>query len=547
MLQFKKSKVLSVLILSMLSLFSCGKTETSLESDYCDPTYNPFGRYEETVHVKGVMEYLAHNDSRVPSNITPDNQKFMTFLKDKLNVQFEYMWKVNSSQYENKLSGTILSRKYPDILKVTASQYANFKAEGLLKDLTETYKYASPEVEKYLYRDPEVIESLKDEDGKIYAIPQYDDPLRDIPVMYFRKDWLNELGLSVPTTPAELKVVLKRFKDEKGATSPLAMSKSYKGSYFTIERYMQMFGSNPYTWVDNGSGDLVASEVTDSTKNALSYFADLYKDGLLAPDFASKEASGVESDVKNGKTGVIMGPWWQYEYPIADLLPTQDWGAASLPLAEGAKVIMPKQSVQFYYVAMKTFKHPEVLMKMINMYIELDGKEGAKAEDGYVWSWVPTQFYDPYDINTQFEDFQEQIKVDPKAENPAPDTWTSHAKKLWSAYPDYLTWKDDHGAVKFQANNFANIIGRLNSDGAWAAIRNTKASNRYVFNEFYGLPTEGQTLYGGQMSTHCETYFTKVILGENDLNSTWNSFKDKWFESGGTQVTGEVNAWYDAK
>ena len=126
----------------MLSLFSCGKTETSLESDYCDPTYNPFGNYEETVHVKGVMEYLAHNDSRVPSNITPDNQKFMTFLKDELNVQFEYMWKVNSSQYENKLSGTILSRKYPDILKVTASQYANFKAEGLLKDLTETYTYA---------------------------------------------------------------------------------------------------------------------------------------------------------------------------------------------------------------------------------------------------------------------------------------------------------------------------------------------------------------------------------------------------------------------
>jgi putative aldouronate transport system substrate-binding protein len=176
--KFKKINFLFSTLMIVLSLFTgCNKTSSKESNAYHDPTYNPFGKYEETVKIKGVMEYLAHNDSRVPSHITPDNQKFITFLKDELNIEFEYMWKVPSSQYENKLSGTLLSRKYPDILKVSASQYANFKEEGILKDLTEAYKYASPDVKKFLERDKEVIDELKDEDGKIYAIPQYEDTL----------------------------------------------------------------------------------------------------------------------------------------------------------------------------------------------------------------------------------------------------------------------------------------------------------------------------------------------------------------------------------
>ena len=543
--KFKKINFLFSTLMIVLSLFTgCNKTSSKESNAYHDPTYNPFGKYEETVKIKGVMEYLAHNDSRVPSHITPDNQKFITFLKDELNIEFEYMWKVPSSQYENKLSGTLLSRKYPDILKVNASQYANFKEEGILKDLTEAYKYASPDVKKFLERDKEVIDELKDEDGKIYAIPQYEDTLRDVPVMYIRGDWLEDCNLTYPKTPQELKNVLKVFKEKKGASASLALSKSYKGSYFTIDRYMQMFGSNPFTWVNDGSGKLVASETTDNTKKALAYLRDLYSEGLLAPDFASSDPSIVESNIKQGKTGVIFGPWWQYEYPLADLLPTQDWLSFPIPLEEGAKIVLPRQQIQYYYVVLKTCAYPEALMKMINLYIELDGKEGARAEDGYVWSWVPTQFYDPYDIDTQYTTINEQLKIDPKAENEAPAEWSAHAKKLWESYPNYLKWKEDHGAVKFEANTFANIIGRVNEDGAWAAIKQTKAKDQFTYNEFYGLPTESQNLYGGQMSTHCEKFFTKVILKEANLESDWDNFVSEWNSSGGKECSEEINAWY---
>ena len=253
--------------------------------------------------------------------------------------------------------------------------------------------------------------------------------------------------------------------------------------------------------------------------------------------------------MKTGKSGVVFGPWWTYEYPVGNLLNDQDWGSAPIPHKDGTKITVQKQNISYYYVVLNQCKNPEALMKMINMYIELDGKEGAKPEDGYVWSWCPTQFNDPTDINETHVKFNEHLKVDPTASNPCPEEWTSHEKKLWDAYPRYLEWKEDHGAVKFESNNFANIIGRVNEDGAWAAIRETASENRIKNNEFYALPTENQDKYGGQISTHTEVFFAEAIAGRSNINddAVWNAYVSEWKSLGGDAITADVNAWYSSK
>ena len=219
---YLKTIIFTAIGAACFSLASCNNTKVE-EPDYYDPTHNPFGKYDEPVRVKGVMEYVAHNDSRVPTNITPETNKFITKIKDEMNIQWEYLWKVPSTQYENKLTAQLLSKTHPDILKLNATQYEQLLKKGMLKDLTETYKYASPKAKEFLFRNPEVIERLKTEDGKIYAIPQYDDINREVPVMYYRKDWLKSNNLSIPTTPAELKNVLKTFKEKEGATSGIGI------------------------------------------------------------------------------------------------------------------------------------------------------------------------------------------------------------------------------------------------------------------------------------------------------------------------------------
>ena len=65
--------------------------------------------------------------------------------------------------------------------------------------------------------------------------------------MYYRADWLKKNNLSVPTTPEELTKVLKVFKEKENATSGLGLSKSMVGSYLTLDRYLQVFGANPFS------------------------------------------------------------------------------------------------------------------------------------------------------------------------------------------------------------------------------------------------------------------------------------------------------------
>ena len=225
---------------------SCGKNRGNGGADYDDPNRDPFGKYETTVKITGVMEYQAHNDSRVPQSVTPDNQQFIKLMKEKLNLEFSYLWKVPPTQYSEKLSLSMLSNELPDIFKVTASDYASLKKAGMLKNLSTAYEYASEDVKKFLNRDPEVIKRLTDADGGIYAVPQYSDNRRGVPVMYIRQDWLNELKLSVPENPEELYEVLKAFKQKKGATCGLAMSNAISGSYFSIDRYQRKRYSIPH-------------------------------------------------------------------------------------------------------------------------------------------------------------------------------------------------------------------------------------------------------------------------------------------------------------
>ena len=177
-----------------VSLVSCFGGNDDNGPDYDDPTRNPFGRYENTVKITGVMEYQVHNDSRVPQNITPDNQAYIRLIKERLNIEFSYLWKVPPTQYSEKLSLSMLANELPDIFKVTASDYASLKKAGMLKNLATAYEYASEDVKTFLNRDPDVIRRLTDSDGGIYAVPQYSDNRRGVPVMYIRQDWLDASG-----------------------------------------------------------------------------------------------------------------------------------------------------------------------------------------------------------------------------------------------------------------------------------------------------------------------------------------------------------------
>ena len=88
----------------------------------------------------------------------------------------------------------------------------NYAQTGVIADITDLYeKYASDELKEYVGVDDGQSMNAITLDGKIYGLPMMGNGYDEVPVMFIRQDWLDNLGLKMPTTIEELKEVARAF------------------------------------------------------------------------------------------------------------------------------------------------------------------------------------------------------------------------------------------------------------------------------------------------------------------------------------------------
>ena len=90
-----------------------------------------------------------------------------------------------------------------------------------------------------------------------------------------RQDWLNDLGLEVPTTISEWKNVLQQFKEKKGASAPLSMAPNG----FVWACFVDAYNTTRDFYIDNGK--VVYGPAEPQYKDFLKEMNDWYKDCLL--------------------------------------------------------------------------------------------------------------------------------------------------------------------------------------------------------------------------------------------------------------------------
>lgn len=142
--------------------------------------------------------------------------------------------------------------------------------------------------------------------------------------LQIRQDWLDDLGLEVPTTYAELEEVLTAFKEEKGAYAPLALCS--KGNYYYGEMSAGFGVTDDFMNVD---GTVAAGFITDEWREYLRLMNDWYEKGLIDPDFMTNSRWMVDTElVTTGASGV----WWSmYTMPSAYEATDENMVVAALP------------------------------------------------------------------------------------------------------------------------------------------------------------------------------------------------------------------------
>lgn len=519
---------------------------------------DPLGKYPETVTVTQVLGYNPPEDPRTPQGITPEQNAYFKDLKDMLNIEVQYKWTVPSSQFEQKFSLAMASADLPDVMELDQKNFEKLKKQGMLADLTQAYNdFASPALKKYMESDGGFAMKTFTSEGKLLAIPGFEDPFLSTQLLWIRKDWLDNLNLQSPQTMDELEQVARAFVQQdpdqngKSDTYGIAMQKNLFFWGFDLRGFFNGFGAYPSigdnqsAWIKDDSGKLIPGLIQPEVKTALGKLQSWYKEGILDKEFALKDENKSVEDITAGKVGISYGEWWYPNWPLnlnVDKDPKAEWIALQIPGLDGpGKSMVAKIRSNKLVVVNKKMKNPEAAIKMINFYIEMGNKkymDQNKAEKGYVYNWFNPRIYNPAQIDTIYTEVNKALDAN-QSEITLDDENYKNVADVFKATKDYLA---GNTADASKGVNWGQYFSRAAKDGGWGMTRQIKENQAYVNNEFYGLPTATQVEKGSQLDKLMQETFTKIVMGAS--LDEFDKFVQSWKSLGGDQITQEVNDWY---
>ena len=148
---------------------------------------------------------------RLPASYVVEDNPVIKAWGEMLGVEIEIEAPPISS-YNDRRNIILASGDLPDIIYVgdTGSSYAQWAADGLFLDLTDYLN------EEYMPNASRVLTDLELStvkvaalDDHIYSLPRVQTKPMDI--ILYRADWLEKVGMDVPTTPEEFAEVMKAF------------------------------------------------------------------------------------------------------------------------------------------------------------------------------------------------------------------------------------------------------------------------------------------------------------------------------------------------
>lgn len=512
---------------------------------------DPIGKYEETVEyttVRGINQ-----DPKFPAGESYENNMFTKFQEEKLNVKekIEWMAPTDGEQYANKLAISIASGDIPDVFTVEGSKRdALLKqlVEGdMIEDLTEVFeKYASPRL-KEIYGALDNV-SLKQVtyDGKIMAIPAQMD-MSQTNVVWVRQDWLEELKLPEPTSIENLRTVAKAFADKKGMGLSLRAApdgvSSKSGDMQKFDAVFNYLGAYPSIWVKKEDGSIDWGGIQPQVKEGLKIAAEMYKNGELDKEFAIKDNGKTAEDIGANKTGLFFQPWWAPLWPMQNSVtndPNAKWKAYGLA-KDGvihASIDTPATS---YYVVRKGFKNPELIVKLINLNVDVkNGKyeELIDARNTGLYKDATEKHPQFPGLGAGMTDHNTVVKtmtlfqqvLDGQADE---STLNKEQKTIFDKIKSYEPLKDQ-AVAKDDVSNWQQYT-------AWAVGLKPTIDNKeeIVFNAFPGTTPTMEKKWALLQDQQKEAYI-KIIMGDESLDY-FDSFAAKWKSSGGDEITKEVN------
>jgi len=443
----------------------------------------------------------------------------------------------------------IASGDLPDVMVVNYGMFQELASAGALEDMTDVYAtYASDHVRACTDSGMGISEDMATVDGRLMGIPIVGNGINAVKILNIRADWLEELGLEVPETWDEVMDVARAFMEKNpggnvtegfavlGDLVKLGYGQFYGTSLFTYH------DSYPYLWLKQEDGQLMNGAIAEETKTALAAIRELVEEGLINPAFVTRGRDQCLELVANGNVGMFWGSWDILQF----LTPTiasadMEWVQTLAPYNDDGMVNVQAQTPTSNFVVVKKGVSEEVkeaIMKTINLQNELNASqaEGVRPnglETPFHFRMFPINFtngrYDGKEVQIQsvIDCFDGKLAYDDLDGDSK--TWYNGLKTVAEK-----GWDGAYAEAEALCNAWGWASGAL-------TVHNNSDRIDYATCDAYWATTPSINENQGTYETVMKEYFVKVLLGDADLDKTWDEYVANWLKAGGEAATKEIN------
>lgn len=224
-----------------------------------------------------------------------NENEFTKMIEEKLNIKIKWEF-ANQDAAKEKRQLSLASGDYPDaywlvtwidnISKVEAQKYGQ---EGIFLPLNDLIKENAPNIQKAMSDVSYLEKGITAPDGNIYGLPLLGECYHcsRYGKMWINTEWLDNLGLEMPTTTEEFKTVLQAFKNDdpngngKKDEIPLSGEPRELGNNPTMFLMNAFIPDNGLDYINVTDGKLSLAPMQEEWKEGLKYINSLYKEGLI--------------------------------------------------------------------------------------------------------------------------------------------------------------------------------------------------------------------------------------------------------------------------
>ena len=503
---------------------------------------DPFAPFEETV----TFRLGVHRWANAPEGMTIEDNPFVDYVSDKLNVELEVLWEVDPGGFEDKISLAMVSGDLPDAFMVSEGMLLSLVEADLITDLTEYYdKLVSPYIKDIHASYGDRLLDTVMFDGRMMAIPGTNLGGAQ-QMLWIRMDWLDKLGLDVPETLDEVLEIARAFvqddpdgngvDDTVGFTIEPKVAMRYN-SLHGLDPVFAAFGAFPRLWIRDEAGDIVYGTITQETKEALRFVRQMYQDGLIDKEFVTRVGSGDDANsvIAGGKAGMMFGPWWSPYWPL-NLSVENDrsavWKPFVAPVNDAGEFWAYNQNPNNgNLVVRKGYEHPDAIIKVLNVETEArfaslahEIEELVQENQGTMGWWsMPLQLDYEDIVHRTYERLDEALRTD------NPDSLKVFDRLMYDAIvadranprQDTSTWAEATARYDGQSLTYGDNI-----------LRREVA--------FFGITPTMEQRWAALEKIEDEMML-RIITGESGID-TFDEFVAQWKSIGGDQITEEVVA-----